>query len=299
MAWPLRWHEISALLLLAMCTPAHPEHHQGGRWQQLPRTQLGAFAGPAARTLVGGKSLEGATCPLLRTAVAAFRVTRQRASGVDLCACSEVREDDSKAGDSSTLPLQRGRKTIGVDYGLRRTGMCVSVGFAPRPLPLIVHKNDSALVAAEVSQAVRREGAVQVVVGMPFNTNGTEGEQANFTRVFIEQLRVASPATRIYLWDERWSSAIAKEKLKERGYSSFDMKGMVDVVASIGILQEFFDKDGLGAELVHEPSASDLLSLAPTPSMAPVQSPSEWREEMQRKAQAAAANAPKSKKRKR
>ena len=37
---------------------------------------------------------------------------------------------------------QIGRKTIGVDYGLRRTGCCVSVGYAPRPLPLIMHKNE-------------------------------------------------------------------------------------------------------------------------------------------------------------
>ncbi len=35
-----------------------------------------------------------------------------------------------------------GRKTIGVDYGLRRTGLCVSVGYAPRPLPLVEHKNE-------------------------------------------------------------------------------------------------------------------------------------------------------------
>ncbi|KAJ1493988.1 hypothetical protein T484DRAFT_1928473 [Baffinella frigidus] len=306
MVWPPCLRALSALLLLAACTPALPEQQQrGGRWHQLSPTRLCAFAGPFP-TLLTGDSREGATClPLqarLRTAgsVAAVRVTRQLGGGAALRACSdEVREEDSIGSLEPTVPLQRGRKTIGVDYGLRRTGMCVSVGFAPRPLPLVVHKNDSALVAAEVGQAVRREGAEQVVVGMPLNTNGTEGEQANHTRVFIEQLRAASPATRIYLWDERYSSAIAKEKLKERGYSARDMKGMVDVVASIGILQEFFDKDGRGAELVHEPSAEDLSSIASKPSMAAVQTPAEWRAEMQRKAQAAAAAAPKPKKRKR
>ena len=35
----------------------------------------------------------------------------------------------------------------------------------------------------------------------------------------------------------RFSSAIAREKLQEAGYNSRDMKGMVDVMASIGILQ--------------------------------------------------------------
>jgi hypothetical protein len=42
------------------------------------------------------------------------------------------------------LPVRKhiGRKTIGVDYGLKRTGICVSVGYAPRPLPLFRHDNE-------------------------------------------------------------------------------------------------------------------------------------------------------------
>lgn len=46
--------------------------------------------------------------------------------------------------DPGSMPAvsHMGRKTIGVDYGLRRTGCCISVGYAPRPLPLIVHKNE-------------------------------------------------------------------------------------------------------------------------------------------------------------
>lgn len=35
-----------------------------------------------------------------------------------------------------------GSKLIGVDYGLRRTGICVSVGYAPRALPLILHNRE-------------------------------------------------------------------------------------------------------------------------------------------------------------
>ena len=42
---------------------------------------------------------------------------------------------------------QLGRRSVGVDYGLRRTGVCVSVGYAPRPLPLITHNNQPDLVA--------------------------------------------------------------------------------------------------------------------------------------------------------
>lgn len=43
-----------------------------------------------------------------------------------------------------------------------------------------------------------------------------------------------------FVWRCRFSSAIAKEKLQEAGYKLRDMKqmkGVVDVMASIGILQ--------------------------------------------------------------
>ena len=86
-------------------------------------------------------------------------------------------------------PCSAGVRPSGIDYGLRRTGICVSVGFSPRPLPLIQHKNDSAVVVAEVCETIRKEVAEQVVIGMPLNTNGTEGEQANHTRTFVEKLR--------------------------------------------------------------------------------------------------------------
>lgn len=68
-----------------------------------------------------------------------------------LRACSNVEEGEEERfgdGDYYSAPSSppafshMGRKTIGVDYGLRRTGCCVSVGYAPRPLPLILHKDE-------------------------------------------------------------------------------------------------------------------------------------------------------------
>ena len=97
-----------------------------------------------------------------------------------------------------------GRKTLGVDHGRKRTGVCVSVGFAPRPLPLICHDDDAGLVARRVSELAADERAQQIVVGFPFNSTGGEGEQAQYTRQFVAELKAACPGCGIYLWDERY-----------------------------------------------------------------------------------------------
>lgn len=128
------------------------------------------------------------------------------------------------AAEESTEPFQAvvsiaethlGRKTLGVDHGRKRTGLCVSIGYAPRPLPLICHDDNSTDVALQVAQVALREGAEQIVVGFPFNSTGGEGEQAVYTRQFVTHLQEACSTCAIYLWDERFSSSVAREKLQQ------------------------------------------------------------------------------------
>jgi putative Holliday junction resolvase len=93
--------------------------------------------------------------------------------------------------------------------------VCVSVGYSPRPLPLICHDDNSTDAALQVAQLAINERAEQIVVGFPFNSTGGEGEQATYTREFVSALRAACSTCGIYLWDERFSTSIAREKLQQ------------------------------------------------------------------------------------
>ena len=46
------------------------------------------------------------------------------------------------AGARPLAPPRIAPPTLGVDYGLRRVGVCVGVGFASRPLEVIEHDED-------------------------------------------------------------------------------------------------------------------------------------------------------------
>ena len=92
-----------------------------------------------------------------------------------------------------------GTRTLGVDFGLRRCGLAVSAGFAPLPLRILPCDDADAERAFEdlarrVSSVASGEGARQIVVGMPFNAAGEEGEQANVTRTFVGTLAQAASA---------------------------------------------------------------------------------------------------------
>ena len=133
-----------------------------------------------------------------------------------------------------------GTRTLGVDFGLRRTGLALSSGFAPLPLRVVPCEGDSAEgradAAREVARAAAGEGAAQIVLGMPLNSTGGEGEQATVTREFARVLAAAAAPLPVFLWDERFST------FEARGRAATATHG-VDAVAAAVILEEFFDAD--------------------------------------------------------
>jgi len=146
-----------------------------------------------------------------------------------------------------------GTRTLGVDFGLRRTGLALSSGFAPLPLRVVPCEGDSADgradAAREVARAAAGEGAAQIVLGMPLNSTGGEGEQATVTREFARVLAAAAAPLPVFLWDERFST------FEARGRAATATHG-VDAVAAAVILEEFFDADCRDCECVDAPEAA-------------------------------------------
>ena len=112
---------------------------------------------------------------------------------------------------SKTWPITiPGTKTIGVDYGCVRTGVAVTIGYNPRPLAIFSDLSDLEL-SKEIVKIAVAEKARQIVVGMPYEMNGTETEQAglvrDFSNVLVRQVYCSlGPNCPIWFWDERCSS---------------------------------------------------------------------------------------------
>ena len=163
------------------------------------------------------------------------------------------------AGARPLAPPRIAPPTLGVDYGLRRVGVCVGVGFASRPLEVIEHDEDIDAVVARLLQIARRERIASIVVGLPLEKDGAEGLQCAATRRFADALAAAAPAMPLVLWDERFSSREAEALLAHRPGAA------LDAVAACVILDDFFASADDGAAAPPAPPAP----APPAPPAAP------------------------------
>ena len=79
-----------------------------------------------------------------------------------------------------------------------------------------------------------------IILGLPINMDGSEGERAEATRAFGEKLQTISGLTVKYL-DERLTSASAERLLIEADMRREKRKQVIDKVSATIILQNYLD----------------------------------------------------------
>jgi putative Holliday junction resolvase len=132
------------------------------------------------------------------------------------------------------LALDVGSKTIGLALSDASGGIASAWG--------VLERKGHAADAAEVVRRVAAEEISVVVIGLPFELDGTEGHRARLTRRFLAVLREAlDPAIPIEEWDERFSTAAAERTLLEADVSRRKRKQKVDALAAQFILQGWLD----------------------------------------------------------
>jgi putative holliday junction resolvase len=104
---------------------------------------------------------------------------------------------------------------LGLDVGERRIGVARSDswGLLATPLTTIVRQSDRMAVDA-VTHLVATEGATHLVVGLPLSVTGSTTDQAQRIAAFARKLRARSQVPVVF-WNERYSTAIAAERLRE------------------------------------------------------------------------------------
>ena len=80
-----------------------------------------------------------------------------------------------------------------------------------------------------------------IVVGLPLNMDGTEGDRVQITREFAEKLSNLTDI-KIVFQDERLSTVSAEKMLIESGVRREKRKNVVDKVAAAIILQSYLDR---------------------------------------------------------
>jgi len=167
------------------------------------------------------------------------------------------------------------KRVLAVDWGERRLGLALSddLGITAQPLPPIVlppmpqpasgkkgppapapARPPSPVALDAVAALVTAHAVTCVVLGLPLLLSGEHGEAAHAVEAFAAALRMRVSVP-VELWDERFTSTIAEQSLREEGASSGRRRGggrertrtvnvdksRVDMRAALLLLQSWLD----------------------------------------------------------
>lgn len=130
---------------------------------------------------------------------------------------------------------------MGVDLGHARTGIavCDKREILASPVKVITAYTHEK-VAAEVTALAKELRAEKIVVGLPKNMDGSEGESAQNARAFATLLQ-ESTGLPVVMQDERGTTVTAHGYLNETNVRGKKRKQTVDAVAAVIILQNYLD----------------------------------------------------------
>jgi putative Holliday junction resolvase len=130
---------------------------------------------------------------------------------------------------------------MGVDYGRRRIGLAISDPDRIVASVLeVIEVSNIASAVDRITAAVQETEASLVVVGVPYNMDGSSGEMAGASSSFARRLGAALSVP-VELCDERLTTVAAERILLDADLSREKRKAVRDKVAARIILQDYLD----------------------------------------------------------
>lgn len=133
-------------------------------------------------------------------------------------------------------------RILGVDFGDVRTGYAVSdpTGFLAGGIG--TEKASGLREAVEITcRKAQENGAEKIVVGLPLNLNGSEGDRAERVRTFARMVEEKSGLP-VEFCDERRTTIMAAGYMRETGTFGKKRKASIDTLSAQIILQTYLDK---------------------------------------------------------
>ena len=131
-------------------------------------------------------------------------------------------------------------KVMALDIGTKRIGVALS------DFLLMLANGHSCLdrqpenKALENIQSIAKDNHVQkIVVGIPYNMDGTQGEQAEDCKNFASKIKNYE----IIFEDERLTSEQAEENLRAKKIDFRKNKGLVDIESACIILEQYLSRN--------------------------------------------------------
>ena len=130
---------------------------------------------------------------------------------------------------------------LGIDYGTRRIGLAHGdeLGIAT-PLPALTDAEPAKRRVA-LAAVVKQRRIDEIVLGYPYNMDGTAGFKAKEVDAFAEGLRKEFGLP-VHLVDERLTSHMAEAGMTQLQLREIRAQGIIDSRAAAIVLQDYLDQ---------------------------------------------------------
>jgi putative Holliday junction resolvase len=133
-------------------------------------------------------------------------------------------------------------RILALDYGTKNIGAayCDELHVTIQPLPSIARRNRQDLIKRIVS-LLQEHRIDRMVIGLPVNMDGSEGEAVERVRQFMKALQSSIPIP-LHTMDERLSTVEAEEVWQTMNARQQKKYRTVDSLAAAFILKRFLEE---------------------------------------------------------
>jgi putative holliday junction resolvase len=131
---------------------------------------------------------------------------------------------------------------LAIDVGLARIGVagCDPAGLLASPLTTVRRGRGD---LAELARLAAEHEVIEVTVGLPRGLSGGEGQSAADARGFAAALAALVEPVPVRLVDERFTTVLAHDALRQGGRDARARKSVVDQAAAALLLQTALDTE--------------------------------------------------------
>ena len=136
-------------------------------------------------------------------------------------------------------------RILGIDYGDSRVGLAITdpLGFTAQGLETKSHNGKDKVVLRRLDEIMDQYEIDTIVVGMPFNMDGTKTVRAEVTEKFLHKLKCKYNKIKIETMDERLTTVAAHKTMNFLDINKHKKRGIVDTISAVYILETYMNKN--------------------------------------------------------
>lgn len=136
-------------------------------------------------------------------------------------------------------------RILAIDYGTARVGMALSdpLKITAQPMDTLNISGNNELLYAKLTEIFNKLDIEKIVIGYPKHLNGDVSDTTKMVEDVINNIediiRSLGKDTAILKWDERLTTVMAHNTMKELGIKQKDKKLHADRLAAMYILEDY------------------------------------------------------------